>query len=211
MSDQNLLDALDDCIARINRGQSVEECLRVYPELAVSLRPMLETGLYLRTLRAKNGVLPAAKDRVRQRLIAYQRRARITNTIWTATRAAVFALVLSIAVLGINFANQIQSGTPVSDQSPTPTLTATATPTATLTTTPSPSPTSTIRTPSTRPPIKATATNLPPTVQRPTLPPSTSMPPTYVPPTLIPPTPGEDRHTEVPEHTAIPGTHQPGE
>lgn len=39
-----LTEALNDCIDRLANGQSIEQCLRAYPELADQLRPLLQIG-----------------------------------------------------------------------------------------------------------------------------------------------------------------------
>lgn len=40
-----IVDAFDDCIDRLARGQSLQACLEVYPQYAAELAPMLETGV----------------------------------------------------------------------------------------------------------------------------------------------------------------------
>jgi hypothetical protein len=39
-----LLDPFDDCLSRLAAGDSLDDCLGRYPELALTLRPMLETA-----------------------------------------------------------------------------------------------------------------------------------------------------------------------
>ncbi len=48
MARADLTTALNDCIDRLAEGQTVEECLRAYPQDAAQLRPMLEAGLLTR-------------------------------------------------------------------------------------------------------------------------------------------------------------------
>lgn len=43
--DNQLIDALSDCIDRLNQGEARETILRDYPEMASQLAPMLEAGL----------------------------------------------------------------------------------------------------------------------------------------------------------------------
>lgn len=40
-----IVDAFDDCIDRLARGQSLQACLEVYPQYAAELAPMLEAGV----------------------------------------------------------------------------------------------------------------------------------------------------------------------
>jgi hypothetical protein len=44
INDDALVDAFNDCIDKMATGQSVDDCLRTYPEYASQLEPMLEAG-----------------------------------------------------------------------------------------------------------------------------------------------------------------------
>jgi len=46
----SLEDALDDCLDRILRGQTLEECLKIYPQYAVDLKPLIETAMKILSL-----------------------------------------------------------------------------------------------------------------------------------------------------------------
>ena len=65
MVSNNLIDAFDDCIDRLRAGQSMEACLRLYPQYAAQLRLMLEAALAVR--RASPEGSAAARARVRAR------------------------------------------------------------------------------------------------------------------------------------------------
>ncbi len=65
MAERNLLDAFDDCIDRLAAGQSIDDCLRAYPQYAARLQPMLETGALVRRAQASQREVTAAQDRVR--------------------------------------------------------------------------------------------------------------------------------------------------
>jgi len=58
---------LDECIDRMNSGQSLEDCLKLYPELAGELKPCLKA---MRELHVQSAFIPsqAAKARGRERL-----------------------------------------------------------------------------------------------------------------------------------------------
>jgi len=51
MASRDIIDIFEDCTQRIASGQSIEDCLRVYPEYAAQLRPLLETQASLRLLQ----------------------------------------------------------------------------------------------------------------------------------------------------------------
>ena len=58
---------LDECLARIESGESAETCLRAYPALADELRPLLAMARGLRTVpapRARPEAVAAGKQRV---------------------------------------------------------------------------------------------------------------------------------------------------
>lgn len=62
MAAHNITDAFDDCINRIAIGQSVEQCLRAYPQFADRLRPMLETSEAVQRLRISPSELLQDQD-----------------------------------------------------------------------------------------------------------------------------------------------------
>jgi hypothetical protein len=64
-----LVDALEHSLARLEAGQSLEDCLQAYPELADGLRPLLETAL--RAIAARPSEIPRdVLQRSRARLLS---------------------------------------------------------------------------------------------------------------------------------------------
>ncbi len=62
MSNQTALETiLDDCLARLAQGESIETCLAEYPQWAEELRPLLELGSLLHMM-----AVPAAQEAARQ-------------------------------------------------------------------------------------------------------------------------------------------------
>ena len=59
----NFSDALNDCIERLKRGESVYDCLRRHPELADELEPLLEVASA--TMRAAESAAPSADAKAR--------------------------------------------------------------------------------------------------------------------------------------------------
>ena len=161
MADKGLIDAFNDCIDRLARGESVDTCLRTYPEYAARLRPMLETGVIIRRARASPYEIERAQERVRARvtgaMTASTRRSRFhTPRLLTlaASLLLVFVFVVSGAVLLSNesrlrgeptpFPSPVAPTTLAPDPTETPVPSATATLTTTPTVTPSPSQTPTV-------------------------------------------------------------------
>ncbi|MBL8165164.1 MAG: LysM peptidoglycan-binding domain-containing protein [Anaerolineae bacterium] len=67
MADRDLLNAFNDCIDRLGAGQSIEDCLRAYPQFAAALRPMLEAGALVQRMRTTPTEIQVAQERVRAR------------------------------------------------------------------------------------------------------------------------------------------------
>ena len=67
MAELDLTNAFNDCVDRITQGQSLEDCLRRYPQYASALRPMLEAGLLVQRIRVQSADVLAAQNRVRRR------------------------------------------------------------------------------------------------------------------------------------------------
>ena len=44
---------LDECVDRINRGETLDECLAAYPEHAAELKPLLEAAFGIRDATAE--------------------------------------------------------------------------------------------------------------------------------------------------------------
>ncbi|MCL4246715.1 MAG: LysM peptidoglycan-binding domain-containing protein [Anaerolineae bacterium] len=100
MDERQLSEALNICIDRLAMGQSVEDCLRAYPEYADALRPLLYAGLA--SSRAEYSVqeVRAAKMRAQGRFEQALARPLLRSrpTRWpmaVATVAAAFILVFA--------------------------------------------------------------------------------------------------------------------
>lgn len=102
MSDQGLLEAFNDCLDRINAGQSINDCLRVYPQHAAALRPMLEVGKLVERAQVSPFEVESAQSRVRARMTERLQSTRRTRPPYTrlALLAASF-LITFAAVLGM--------------------------------------------------------------------------------------------------------------
>lgn len=69
--------ALDECLARLAKGESAEACLERYPHLREELEPLLRMALVLREAYAQRTISPEALARVRTGFLAEaQRRQR---------------------------------------------------------------------------------------------------------------------------------------
>ena len=68
----NLAGVLEDCIVRLRRGESIEDCLARYPEMRSQLEPRLNM---VNSVYRLPGVTPSAKFRSAAR-------ARLMSRIW---------------------------------------------------------------------------------------------------------------------------------
>lgn len=101
MAKTDLASALNDCIDRVANGQSIEDCLRTYPEQAQELRPMLEAGLLTRRARISPGEVAQAKDRVRFRLEEHRRERRAASPFRLARVSGNMAVVTLLVFVGL--------------------------------------------------------------------------------------------------------------
>jgi LysM repeat protein len=92
MARADLTTVFDDCIDRLAQGQTVEDCLRTYPQYAAQLRPMLEAGLLTR----RAGIAPLEISLAQERARAKVQRA-IRNT--PVQRAYPVRQVLALAAM----------------------------------------------------------------------------------------------------------------
>lgn len=68
MAGRDVLEAFNDCVDRLARGEGIEDCLRAYPQFAAELAPMLEAGLLVRRAEITPDELQLSQERVRFRL-----------------------------------------------------------------------------------------------------------------------------------------------
>ncbi|MEQ8675025.1 MAG: LysM peptidoglycan-binding domain-containing protein [Aggregatilineales bacterium] len=106
MAGRDILEAFNDCVDRLARGEGIEDCLRAYPQFAAELAPMLETGLLVRRIDVRPEELQPSQERVRFRLEHELARAPLVqpSTRWTLRYVAgwiiTFALVLMLISSG---------------------------------------------------------------------------------------------------------------
>lgn len=107
MAQRDLINAFDDCIDRLNNGDTLDGCLRAYPQFADQLRPMLMTGQVVQRVRIDPMEMRAAQARGRERVrLALQQNPpapalnRIVPLFRLAGLAASLVLLLSVLLGG---------------------------------------------------------------------------------------------------------------
>jgi hypothetical protein len=129
----DLIEAFNECIDRLNDGETVEAILADYPELAAQLRPMLEAGLVIPRARypaidvdaAQQAGEPLIRETVRAVFRGGFRWIR-----WLVLLVVIGGVVVASAVMLSVQENPLALTAP---DTATPTLTVTATDTATST------------------------------------------------------------------------------
>ena len=140
MESLDLIEAFDDCVDRLYAGQSLQDCLRAYPQYAAVLRPLLMTA---QTVRAAQPPIPAgAESRVRQRVMSAVRPSSAALRWPSSARLRlVAAAIVAVICAGLLFVwldrkpNTPLRTVPLSTTTATATFTPTATATLTVTAT----------------------------------------------------------------------------
>ncbi|MEO1287447.1 MAG: LysM peptidoglycan-binding domain-containing protein [Chloroflexota bacterium] len=169
MSENQLQNAFNDCIDRLAEGQSIDDCLAVYPQFADDLRPLLIAGTAPSRLRADMSELQAMRQRldaemetlIEQTNFSQASRFRLPRGVLTL----VASLVIVVIGIGLFIANNNPDVGGEASATPTVTLTETLSPTV-VPSTETATPTEIViqtETP-TETPVTATATEVIPSV-----------------------------------------------
>lgn len=109
-TEKDLNKILDECLDRINRGETIETCLSQNSEIAAELKPMLESAAGLHRI-ATISVSDDARRRARRRLLdAIEQRRKPSFWSWVSARtpawgtAVSILLLLVVGLLGLNTA-----------------------------------------------------------------------------------------------------------
>ncbi len=154
MAQQSLVQIFEDCLVRLSSGQTIEDCLRAYPAHAQQLRPLLEAGEMIHSLRVPQAELLEDQALVWQQVQAqlparYAQRSRGYRSILQLVAAILILLLLMATTwfaltrpdLPRNEENIVIPA--LVTNTPTPTATSTVTPTVTTQPTETSLPTST--------------------------------------------------------------------
>ncbi|MDQ7026203.1 MAG: LysM peptidoglycan-binding domain-containing protein [Anaerolineae bacterium] len=149
MNEQRLTEVFNDCVDRMAMGQSLEDCLALYSDLADELRSLLQVGQLSRQARVDTIELSQVRFRLDKTITDYIA-ATDFNDSASRWRVPPGATVLSLAaammlVFGILLVlrdNSVTLTSSTATQTATATSSATNMPTETITQSASPSPTS---------------------------------------------------------------------
>ncbi|MCX6031421.1 MAG: hypothetical protein NT169_19250 [Chloroflexi bacterium] len=113
----NPADILDDCLQRLQFGETVESCLTHYPDQAADLRPLLAAAVQVRGLAGyhlSNGQRLRAKVTLRETLAARSaRRSWLSwGTVFARTRGVAFATILAAALFVALTVNGVAASQP---------------------------------------------------------------------------------------------------
>ncbi len=105
---QKIEDILDSCLERMFKGESIEDCLRAYPEHAPELEPLLKTSAAF--IQKSSTIQPATefKSRVYSQLqrMLYAKQQKLAEKrtrvpIWYKRWAMATATVVAILLIGV--------------------------------------------------------------------------------------------------------------
>ena len=98
MKNSELENILDECLERLVKGETVEQCLQRYPEQAAQLEPLLQTA---QAVRKASAILPRSEFKARAR---YEFRSALQATA-TKRRLPLFGLrprwAMALMIIGI--------------------------------------------------------------------------------------------------------------
>jgi len=102
MKDKEFNNILNECLERLLKGETIEQCLQGYPEQAAELKPLLETAL---AAKRASAIKPRADFKARAR---YQFRSALSESAprvhpslgWFPRWATVTAIVLALLLAG---------------------------------------------------------------------------------------------------------------
>ncbi len=100
-------DIFNECLERLLKGESVEDCLKAYPEQASELEPLLKTSFVLIQRSAAIQATPGFKARLGSQLqeMPYAKREkaekRVRAPIWHRRWAMAMTAILGIVLIGI--------------------------------------------------------------------------------------------------------------
>jgi len=95
---------LDRCLQQLFRGESIEDCLKSYPELASQLEPLLNTSFLLLKQTSTIQPDPRFKDKVRARLqemLSLKTERKTIFPLWRKGWAVAMIAVVVIALASI--------------------------------------------------------------------------------------------------------------
>ncbi|MDQ7025598.1 MAG: LysM peptidoglycan-binding domain-containing protein [Anaerolineae bacterium] len=98
MVENPLIHIVDDCINRLQSGQTIDDCLRAYPDYASQLAPLLESGFLYRRIQANDMEVAQSQQRValrfEQALARPYRPPRIRRFFWLMAATFIFLILM---------------------------------------------------------------------------------------------------------------------
>jgi hypothetical protein len=111
----NVYDALEICLQEIEKGADLETVLRLYPDLADELRPILETSVKARNLAAADpapDVLRRGRARVLQQAAQMREaKAQTSRRLWTVPLRRTLVSLAVIVALFLSSTNLVRAAT----------------------------------------------------------------------------------------------------
>ena len=111
----NVYDALEICLQEIEKGSDLETVLRLYPDLADELRPILETSVEARNMAAGDpapDVLRRGRSRVLQQAAQMREaKAQTSRRLWSVPLRRTLVSLAVIVALFVSSTNLVRAAT----------------------------------------------------------------------------------------------------
>ena len=111
----NVYDALEICLQEIEKGADLETVLRLYPDLADELRPILETSVEARNMAAGDpapDVLRRGRSRVLQQAAQMREaKAQTSRRLWSVPLRRALVSLAVIVALFVSSTNLVRAAT----------------------------------------------------------------------------------------------------
>ena len=111
----NVYDALEICLQEIEKGADLETVLRLYPDLADELRPILETSVEARNMAAGDpapDVLRRGRSRVLQQAAQMREaKAQTSRRLWSVPLRRTLVSLAVIVALFVSSTNLVRAAT----------------------------------------------------------------------------------------------------
>jgi len=124
--EREYIDALNDCIDRLNQGESIESILQDYPDLASELRPMLGAGFLTNKVRFPASDVQTAQDSI-ELVVEQAVRETFGSGLWGGWFSILVIVILAGGGILLGSTLLTTPPIPVATPSPTPTVTPTST------------------------------------------------------------------------------------
>lgn len=112
MANIDWLDALNDCIDRMNTGETIDACLRDYPQHATRLRQLLEAGELVYRAQQFDTETTTDREQVRRKILSHSSKQQPNRRNWSRYALAAAAMIVLVFAAKIILSPTLSPGPP---------------------------------------------------------------------------------------------------